>query len=89
MSQQKKKTLTPKEVEAEYGYSERTLESWRHRGQGPAWLKPGKSVRYDRADIEAWHAKIKVTPTGSPTTDLDDDTPQDTEDPQDPTPATD
>jgi hypothetical protein len=65
MSQQKK-TLSPKEVEAEYGYPERTLESWRHRGQGPAWLKPGKSIRYARADIEAWHAKIRVTPKGSP-----------------------
>ena len=66
MSQQKM-VLSPMEVEVEYGYSERTLESWRHRGQGPAWLKPGKSVRYARADIEAWHAKIRVIPKGSPT----------------------
>jgi len=67
-----KKTLSPKEVEAEYGYPERTLETWRQRGQGPAWLKPGKkSVRYRRSDIDAWEESIKVTPKG--VIDPDDD----------------
>lgn len=69
-----KKTLSPKEVEVEYGYPERTLETWRHRGLGPAWLKVGKKcVRYYRADIEAWHGSIRVIPSGSPIADSAND----------------
>jgi predicted DNA-binding transcriptional regulator AlpA len=76
-----KKTLSPKEVESEFGYPERTLETWRHRGQGPAWLRVGtKSVRYYRADIEAWHASIRVTPKGSPIADAANDNQADPQD---------
>jgi len=83
---EQKKTLSPKEVEAEYGYPERTLETWRHRGRGPAWLKTGKkSVRYHRADIEAWQASIRVTPKGSQLVDPGDD--RSAADPFDPPPA--
>jgi predicted DNA-binding transcriptional regulator AlpA len=68
-----KKILSPREVEAEYGYPERTLETWRTRGRGPAWLRIGtRSVRYDRADIEAWQASIRVTPKRLQLVDPDD-----------------
>jgi hypothetical protein len=60
-----KKRLSPKDVEAEYGYPERTLETWRARGQGPAFLKIGSSVYYRRVDIEAWEASNRVVPQGS------------------------
>jgi predicted DNA-binding transcriptional regulator AlpA len=76
-----KKILSPKDVEAEYGYPERTLETWRHRGQGPAWLRVGtKSVRYYRADIEAWHASVRVIPLGSPIADPANDNQADPQD---------
>jgi hypothetical protein len=32
----------------------RTLQNWRLRGSGPAFLKLGRSVRYDRAILDAW-----------------------------------
>ncbi|VEI03733.1 Predicted transcriptional regulator [Acidipropionibacterium jensenii] len=31
-----------------------TLRYWRHEGIGPKSFKLGRSVRYRRADIEAW-----------------------------------
>lgn len=32
----------------------RTLATWRHRGQGPPWVKVGRFVRYRRTAIETW-----------------------------------
>ncbi len=34
--------------------SPRTLESWRISGQGPAFRKIGKLVRYSKSDIDIW-----------------------------------
>ena len=31
-----------------------TLAYWRCVGEGPAFLKVGRHVRYRRADVEAW-----------------------------------
>ncbi len=31
-----------------------TVRYWRHKDQGPRWFKLGRSVLYDRADVEAW-----------------------------------
>ena len=31
-----------------------TLEQWRHRGEGPQFVKLGRAVRYRRADLDAW-----------------------------------
>jgi hypothetical protein len=33
-----------------------TLAQWRWRGVGPAYLKLGRHVRYDWADVEQWLA---------------------------------
>lgn len=53
-----KATLTPAQVEAEYGFLVDTLKDWRYKGIGPKFFKtsPGKggSVRYRRTEIEAW-----------------------------------
>jgi excisionase family DNA binding protein len=40
---------------AEYlGFKPATLAQMRWRGDGPEFLKLGKFVRYDRADLDAW-----------------------------------
>ena len=54
--------LTPAQVEFRYGFSERTLESWRHRGQGPTYIKAGRLVRYRIADFEHWLERQAVRP---------------------------
>lgn len=50
--------LTPREVEAEYGFKVQTLAQWRWMGLGPAYLKqtPGKGgrIKYKRASIQKW-----------------------------------
>lgn len=50
--------LSPKEVQAEYGFSPQTLANWRWTGIGPAYIKtsPGRSgrIRYKRSAVEAW-----------------------------------
>lgn len=33
-----------------------TLEKWRHQGDGPAYIRLGKHVRYRSEDVEAWLA---------------------------------
>lgn len=40
----------------------RTLEQWRHRGEGPPYIKRGRSVRYSRRDLDAWLAEGRVVP---------------------------
>lgn len=50
--------LSPKEVQAEYGFSPQTLANWRWMDTGPAYIKttPGRSgrIRYKRSALEAW-----------------------------------
>ena len=39
-----------------------TLEGWRARGKGPAWVRLGTAIRYSRADLDTWlaaHAQKK------------------------------
>lgn len=42
--------------------SHRTLESWRQRGIGPAYLKIGGLVRYTTVDLDSWLESIRVVP---------------------------
>ena len=50
--------LSPREVQAEYGFSPQTLANWRWTGVGPDYIKtsPGRSgrIRYTRSAVEAW-----------------------------------
>lgn len=50
--------LTPRQVEAEYGFTVTTLRNWRYAGTGPDYIKqtPGKGgrIRYKRSAFEAW-----------------------------------
>ena len=48
--------LSPREVAELLGVSTGTLRSWRERGDGPAFLKVGKLVKYEKADLEVWLA---------------------------------
>lgn len=51
-------TLSPLEVEAEYGISRKTLANWRWARTGPQYVKtsPGKGGRvlYRRTAIDSW-----------------------------------
>lgn len=46
------------------GVSPRTLESWRLRGKGPAWVKVGDRVVYLVSDLDAFLASGRVTSGG-------------------------
>lgn len=58
--------LTPREVEAEYGFSSEALRNWRSMGEGPDYIKqsPGRGgrIKYRRSAIEAWLDARTVTP---------------------------
>lgn len=53
--------LSEKLLARRWGLSHRTLERWRHDGRGPAYLKIGGRVVYQRADIEAFEATRRRT----------------------------
>jgi excisionase family DNA binding protein len=52
--------LTPKEAAAYLRLSFYTLEQWRMRRKGPRYRKVGRSIRYHRADLEAWMRAFPV-----------------------------
>ena len=37
-----------------------TLANWRTRGQGPAYIKVGGSIRYRMEDLERWLSQQRV-----------------------------
>jgi hypothetical protein len=49
--------LNQGELAARWGLSPHTLEAWRSRRRGPAYLKIGGRVHYRLEDIEAWEAE--------------------------------
>jgi len=40
-----------------------TLEVWRCQRRGPPYVKQGRSVKYRRADLDAWLAANTVHPS--------------------------
>lgn len=48
--------LTPLQLAQRLGISLRSVERWRLTGEGPAFLRAGRSVRYPLASVEAWEA---------------------------------
>lgn len=48
------RALTEREVADLLGLSVATLRAWRHRGQGPRYLRLGRAVRYLPADLETF-----------------------------------
>jgi predicted DNA-binding transcriptional regulator AlpA len=62
----RKKLNTPQA--AEYlGLGKSTLDKLRVTGGGPAYIKIGKRVVYDPADLDAWFAKHRRTSTSEST----------------------
>ena len=47
-----KRFLTPKDVEAEYGFKRRLLTYWRHENMGPPYKAHGRRVFYEREALE-------------------------------------
>jgi predicted DNA-binding transcriptional regulator AlpA len=56
--------LTERQVWTRYGLSISWQRRTRHEHRGPRFLKLGKTVRYRRADIEAYLARHAVEPKG-------------------------
>lgn len=58
--------LVPQDEAAAYiARPARTLEQWRHRGEGPAYVKVGRAVRYSRRDLDAWLAANRIDPSAA------------------------
>jgi len=53
--------LSEKLLARRWGLSHRTLERWRHDGNGPAYLKFGSRVVYRIEDVEAFEAERRRT----------------------------
>jgi excisionase family DNA binding protein len=49
--------LFPKQAADYLNLSPKTLEKWRHTGEGPSFTKFGRAVRYDIDVLNAWAAK--------------------------------
>lgn len=54
--------MTRDEVAEIYGISKRRLELAPARGEGPAFVRIGRSVRYRPGDVEAWLEAQLVRP---------------------------
>lgn len=52
--------MTPGQVSGYTRAPTSTLRYWRHRGEGPAWFRLGRNVRYMRSDVEAWIAEQRA-----------------------------
>ena len=48
-----------------------TLSNWRHKGEGPRYVKFGRSVRYPVAAVLEYEAAAGRNPGGSPEPDKD------------------
>lgn len=58
--------LTEVEAAPRVGVSVKTLQGWRVSGNGPRFIKAGRRVVYDPADIEAWKDERRVSSTSQP-----------------------
>ena len=44
------------------GVAVQTLRNWRHQGRGPAYLKIGRSVRYQLEDLKRFMENKRIDP---------------------------
>lgn len=54
--------MNEKEAAAYLGLSVDCLQARRSMGRAPRYIKLGRAVRYDRADLEAFVESCRVTP---------------------------
>lgn len=52
--------LRQAEVQAMLGAAKSTVEQWRLKGQGPRFVKLGRSVRYRLSDVNAYIASLEA-----------------------------
>jgi predicted DNA-binding transcriptional regulator AlpA len=69
VNMQAARALTEREVSDLLGLSVATLRAWRHRGQGPRFLRLGRAVRYLPADLEDFVRASTVDARAEPTSD--------------------
>jgi predicted DNA-binding transcriptional regulator AlpA len=48
--------LNERELAAQLNISVRTLQNWRLKGNGPAFIRLGSAIRYDPAVVDGWKA---------------------------------
>ena len=61
--------LSTKQTADLLGVSHRTLEGMRLTGNGPAFIKVGRLVRYEMASIQAWllaHQRASTSASSAP-----------------------
>ena len=58
--------LTEVQAAEALSLSVRTLQAWRPRGAGPAFVRAGRAIRYRRRDLLAWMDANTVTANSSP-----------------------
>lgn len=56
------KAMTTREAAAFLGSTNATLESWRHRRRGPAFIRQGRSIRYRLADLIKFQEQNLIRP---------------------------
>lgn len=54
--------LREADVAERIGVSRATISRWRQTGQGPAYIKAGKGIRYRRSDILDWEHRRTISP---------------------------
>ncbi|WP_412057307.1 helix-turn-helix transcriptional regulator [Bartonella sp. DGB2] len=59
-----KSFLNQVDLSRRWGISARTLEQWRWRGEGPAFIKIGRVVRYRAEDIRHYEKQHILTCSG-------------------------
>lgn len=68
--------MTSQEAAIYLGYAEITLRESRVKGvlagiEAPPYIKMGRKVKYDKADLDRWKAQFtKITNTAQPATSL-------------------
>lgn len=57
------KLLSESEAAPRVGVKPKTLANWRTLGLGPKFIRAGRLIAYDPADIEAWKDTRRVSST--------------------------
>ena len=60
------KLLNTEEAAPLIGVEPKTAENWRSLGVGPRFIRAGRLIKYDPADIETWKAARRVSSTSEP-----------------------
>lgn len=54
--------MTDHGVAALIGKSTKTLARWRRDGEGPSWIRVGKTPQYQMQDVMIWMLRNRVDP---------------------------